>query len=173
MIYRDDIEALEARHRALEAEVIERSRARDEVARMLADARARVQHEAAMIDHVVGRARRGRRRMWFACAMAVLVVIGGGIGYGLARSTGPDRDEQMLDRYERFVDEVCSCVDEACAHKAMAELAAWAQRVADKGSPLKLGDKPAIIERMTQLADRFTGCMMTLKHADNGAALER
>jgi hypothetical protein len=170
MIYRNDVEALEARHRALETEVAERIRARDEVAHMLADARGRAQHEAAMIDHVVGR-RRGRRRMWFACAMAVLIAIGCGIGYGLARSSGPDREQQMLDRYEGLVDDVCGCADEACAQKAMAEMAAWAQRVMEKGSPRKFDDKPADVERMKQLADRFTGCMMRLTHPGAGAAV--
>jgi hypothetical protein len=41
MAYRSDLEALQARHSALEAEVAALARERDEVAQFLADARAR------------------------------------------------------------------------------------------------------------------------------------
>jgi len=128
MAYRELVESLAARLEALEAQVGERARERDEVAKLLAEAREHVRREefAAARPH-----RRKRLRRWiFAIAGAVAVVIG---VLAIRHATRkPDRMTEAVHRLEAFTFEMCSCSDTKCTQGVTDELMKWAQAEAKK-----------------------------------------
>ena len=86
-VYRDDLEALEARRAALAAELTERRRELKAIDRLLADARSRAQRRAAeergrRVDIGASRAARHRRRVGVVRAAAVIAGLGAMIAIG-------------------------------------------------------------------------------------------
>ncbi len=84
MVYRNDVDALAARHRELEAELQRRIRERDDVAHMLAEARDRDAEERRVADLLADGPRRRRRRRWRIAVIALALVgiaIGGVLRY--------------------------------------------------------------------------------------------
>ena len=75
MAYRNDVDALAARLAAIDGEVADRTRARDEIALMLEEARALERAEAVLADRAAGGpARRRRRALLVATALGVSAV---------------------------------------------------------------------------------------------------
>lgn len=158
MAYRNDLEALLARQVALEAEVAERIRARDEVARLLAEARALEEAERQLADRAAGGpARRRRRRTRIAAAMTALTLVAGGVGYRLAQPKR-DRFAEAITQMSLFTDEMCGCANAACADKVSEAMTRWATEMAkDPQPPPKLDE--ATTKRLTEIAERMGTCM--------------
>src|SRR5262245_5903222 len=109
MAFRNDIDALDARHKALAAVVQDRTRARDEAARMLDEARARERGEQLYADFVSGGPLRRKRRA-LLIIIAALTLIGAVIGIaGLAihaHHRDADRVGELMRKMEQFADQM-------------------------------------------------------------------
>ncbi|HEY0484595.1 MAG TPA: hypothetical protein VGD37_44050 [Kofleriaceae bacterium] len=159
MVYRSDIEALEARYRALDAELAERTRARDEAAQLLAEARARARDDVRMADLAAGGPAR-RRRWRRSAAMAVLaaLVVMGIVGQRTASHQRAAGVQRMLDRYGELADKICACADRACVDKVTEELTSWAAQLSHDHLSARL-DEPTL-HRATEVARRMSDCMI-------------
>ena len=158
MAYRDDVQALEARVAALSADLAVRVRERDEAARMLDEARARA-HAAAYIADLEsgGPARRLRKRLRIAAAMAGLaMIVGGALAYR-ARSHR-DRFEEAMHRFEKFTGEMCKCKDRDCATQVTDDMTRWSMAMQKEWQP-----PPKLTEvqtkRATDMGMRMAECM--------------
>jgi hypothetical protein len=161
--YRDDLAALEARYAALEAEVADRERARDEAARMLAEAKARARNEEAWADLVVGGPTRRKQRAMTIGALVAMAAIGVGAVYlAKRRPSREKREEEMLAMFSGFTDQLCACTNKACADNVQDDMMKWAQDLArhadrDMGSP-----SPEFAKRMTTISERYIKCYTTV-----------
>ena len=153
MAYRNDLEALEARHAALEAEIAERTHERDEAARLLAEARER---ERAMQTEIVVDPSPRRRQQMIAIAAGVLAVIG--IVVGIAHLAKQSREEArfaaLYEQFERFANEVCACDDAACIDAVQQRVTQWSAQLDPDGSA---DSKHAY--RFLQVAERMSRCI--------------
>src|ERR1044071_5122746 len=125
MAYRNDVDALAARHQALETELAERTRERDDVARMLAEAKARdAEEKARLYAETCGPARRRHRRR--AVVVATLAAIGmiGAVGYRASHRRA-DRFERAIERFRLFTDDMCGCRESACARHVTDRVTEW------------------------------------------------
>jgi hypothetical protein len=154
--YRNDLDALEARHAALAAEVADRTRARDEAARMLVEARARQRDEQIAADYAAGGLERRRRRAALV-AFGALGLALGVIGFATAHGRRSDRDVMLagaMAQFEAFADSACACKDSACVERLNDKVSAWANDLAkrfpntDKLDPKWAKQAQAIAERM-------------------------
>ena len=155
MVYRNDVEALEARYRVLEAELAEKRIARDEAASLLADARARAEHERAVIDL----ATHGPRRYGYGVILAVMMLaalVGVSAAYHHAAHRR-DRMAKMLDDFSELTDRMCACRDAACVRRVTDDMASWAQAQA-RGD---MSSKPdaALTQKAQEIAERLSSCM--------------
>src|ERR1051325_2649311 len=127
MAYRNDVEALEARLRGLEIELTGHQRARDEAARLLAEAKACADHERSRFGGAIREAavRRRRRWRWFVAGVAAVVAVAAGVallaGYVEHRRRALDFDA-YLEGYQRLVDDMCRCTDEPCVRRVDLEI---------------------------------------------------
>jgi hypothetical protein len=167
MAYRGDVEALEARVAALTADLAVRMRERDEVARLLDEARARAHAEAYFADlQSGGPARRRRKRLRIAAIAASLAMIVGGLFAYRARSHRGDRLEDAMRVFEKLTGEMCQCRDSVCATQVSDELTRWGTAMQKEWQPPpKLTE--AQLKRATALGTRMGECM---SKAMNGAA---
>jgi len=159
MAYRNDVDALEARYRAVQAEVDEKTRARDDVARMLEEARARERNDELYRDFASGGPqRRRRRRIRIGVTLAAVVTIAMGGVFVMRHHHGPDRKAQIFREMERFTDQLCQCHDMQCVQGVSDEMTRWSQQVTKEiGNPPKLSD--AEMKRATTIAERMAKCM--------------
>ena len=160
MAYRDDLDALEARHAALTAEVNERTRERDDVAQLLASARAVEAERRRLADLVASAPARARRRQAFvgvAVAVAATVALGGLAWY---RDTH-NRDramERAMEQFDRFADQMCMCKDLACSQKVSDDMMKWSQQMAREFADPPKPDSAAM-HRAEDIARRLSDCM--------------
>jgi hypothetical protein len=161
MAYRNDLDALEARYQALEDELAGRTRARDEVAHMLAEARARAQHEAVLADLAAGGpARRRRERATLAAVVTAAALIVGGLGYWKSLPSFDDRMETVLHEMSELTDEVCACRDRACADAAVEHLQRWSEQKAREWTPQDVHKiNPEAMTRAMALSRRLGACL--------------
>ena len=160
MVYRNDLDALEARYQALEDELADRARARDEVGQMLVEARARAQHEAVLADLAAGGpARRRRERAMLAVVVTLAAVIVGGLGYWKSQPSTEDRVEATLHEMSELADELCACRDAACARAGQDHLTRWSEQKAREWTPAETRKiDPQLMKRATVIAQRLAGC---------------
>jgi len=159
MVYRNDVEALEARHAELEAQVAERARARDEVAQMLVEARVRQETEHRLADLAAGGpARRRRRALRIAAVAVLLALVGIGAVYRF-RPTEEDRIEAAIQQLSRFTDQMCTCTTSGCAQQVNGAMTKWAQTMAKDFDPRPQPDS-AQMKRAAEIAERMGKCMM-------------
>jgi hypothetical protein len=168
--YRSDLEALEARHAALEAEVTDRVRQRDEAARMLHEARARQRDADVAADYADGGpARRRRRTLVLICAG--LAVVAGFITMGRVSSRGNDRDafyRRVMVQFEKFADEACECKDSACITALNDRMMKWGNEITRDLEPEQPKLDEAMMKKAQALSERMSNCMtkaMTLPEA--------
>lgn len=123
MAYRDDVAALEARLAALTADAEVRLRERDEVARLLAETRARAD--------VAPRGSSRRRRAGFPTAFVIAgLAVGIGIAMGSMSESKPSHESSVaLAHLEQLADEMCRCVTRTCAERVDDEVAQWSSGV--------------------------------------------
>jgi hypothetical protein len=163
MVFRNDVEALRSRVRALDAEVIERTRERNEVTQMLQEAQGRGLDPAAPCDLVPrGRPRPRRELARLAVVIFVLALSGSALGDCLAnheRSARNARAERKVERFSALVDEICRCTDTACVARMSSGFATWsADLVAGDLSSSKLD--PESVQRVIELRARMRTCMI-------------
>ncbi|HTR52312.1 MAG TPA: hypothetical protein VMJ10_16475 [Kofleriaceae bacterium] len=159
MAYRELVDSLAARFEVLEQQVSDRTRERDEVARLLAEARDRVQREEAAAARPM---RRRRLRRWLVALASAVVVICGVVAFVHARKA-PDQTAVALHRMEGFTFEMCACADETCAVKVADEMTGWAQAYAREQPSPKLDAASMTIA--TALAETMANCMQHSMHA--------
>src|SRR5687767_4997654 len=139
MAYRNDVDALEARLKDLDAQLGDRTRERDEVASLLAEARA-----VASAERYVAEApqRRQRRRVIVIAMLGVLgVMIGVFVALRSARTKQDDLNLTMA-KFRAFADQMCRCVDAACAQKVSDDLTAWSVEMSKRhNEPPKLSEQ--------------------------------
>lgn len=161
MTYRDDVEALENRHRVLEGEIAARERARDEVAGMIVEARARRDVEAHLADLAAGGpARRRRKRILIALAAGLFVLAGAGVAVKLAEPRH-DPMEEALAQLATYADDMCGCKDRACAEKVSHEMTEWSRKMSKKFPEPRVTD--AQQKRAMDLGMRTATCEQKLK----------
>src|SRR5688500_10580324 len=159
MAYRNDVEALAARLKDLESEVGDRTRERDEVAQLLAEARARESAERYIAETP---RRQRKQRIIVVAVLASLVVIGA--GFAMFRTTcrgdRPDYIAEATAKLQEFTNQMCQCHDATCAQKVSDELTKWAQDMAKRhpspppGTPTEQQQKD-----ITAIAEKLGNCM--------------
>ncbi len=154
MAYRNDLDALEARHAALEAEVAEGIRARDEAAHLLAEARAR---EDANAEADVEPARRGPSLLAIAFGIGVVALIGGLTRCGTEGTK--TEGEDIVQTFERFATTMCACQTPVCAQQVSSEVTAWGQLTANGRPQLVDHADPRTQQHIIQIAHRLSRCM--------------
>ena len=179
--YRSDLEALEARHAALEAEVTDRVRQRDEAARMLDEARARQRDADVAADFASGGPDRRRRRL-FVLALAGLAVVAAFIGMARVRSRANERErfhERVMMQFEQFANDACKCQDAECITALNERMTVWGQQITsqmDMYESQKIDE--ASMKRAQAIGERMGNCMTKAMTAPaeagsvNGAELE-
>jgi hypothetical protein len=161
MVYRNDIDALEARHAALAAEVAERTRDRDELARMLAAARAQDDYARELAERPARRRR--RQRIVMIAMLAGLGMFGGVIKYRCA-NPARDRMEEALDRMQQFSNQVCACTTKACAQGVIDTMTEWGREMAKQAPDAK--PDPDTMKRAEKIVARLTECMTRAMSSD-------
>jgi hypothetical protein len=157
--FRSDIDALEARHAALAAEVADRVRARDEAASMLAEARTRQRNDEVFADIASGGPARRQRYV----VLGFIGTFGVGLGIlGLAhlaherRDTREHRKARILAQFESFANQACACTDQTCTMQVSDAMQRWAtQLVKDEDQP-----DGTWIAKMQTLSERMGQCMV-------------
>jgi len=159
MAYRSDVEALEARVHALSAELADRQRERDEVAQLLADARAREHAESVIADlEAGGPARRRRKKIKIAAAVGALALAIAGFGYRVTRRH-EDKIARVMATFSGYADEMCACSDQQCAQFVSNDMTKWATQLI-KDDPSLQKPEPAVMKQAEKIAQRMTECMM-------------
>jgi len=159
MAYRNEIDALQARLAMLEVDLGERTLERDEVARMLAEARERARRE----DHEARAPIRRRRRWIFAVVAAGLLALGGIASLFVMRSRPHRLDiDGAIDELQRFSDQMCACkeYDRACGKGVSDAMTKWGQAV-EKEYPNHDYPRPTDeqMKRITGIAETLGKCM--------------
>ena len=161
--FRSDIDALEARHAVLTTEVAERTRARDEAAQMLAEARLRERNSEIAADYAAGGPARRKRR-------AITIVLGTfALGIAIAgfvrlkaneRDSREQRTQRVFAQFEAFADDACKCSDSACVTQLSDRMSKWGAEVA-KQMPQEDNVKPdeKWMKRAQVLGERMGKCM--------------
>jgi len=91
----------------------------------------------------------------FASILALLALIGAGIGYRAARNHA--RVDDVLTRYAEFTDQICACPDADCARDAISDLGKWAKDVQHDDQVRELDHDT--IKRAQAISDRLSPCM--------------
>jgi len=115
MAYRRDLDALEARHAALDAEVAAKRRERDQVGEMLHDAHEKERAAIVQADIDAGGPEWRRRRVIHIVIGVLAVVV---LGLGLVRLfviRSPAKAGSALSTFEQLTDEICACKTSSCA----------------------------------------------------------
>lgn len=161
MAYRNDVEALEARLAALDGEVAEQTRARDEAAALLAEARARAEMSGLAADWAAGGPmQRRRRRFRIAAGVALCSALCVALTAGIIRHHGtPNRGDQMLLQFAMFTGEMCACRDKTCVETTSNNMTQWSMQLANESQPPKIDD--GTMKVAIQLGERMARCMST------------
>jgi hypothetical protein len=155
MAYREIVDSLAARLELLEAQVDERTRERDEVAAMHAEAQARARDEEYVAAAPV-RARRRRLMIASAVASVVMATIGV-LVVAHVTSRKPDQLERAIQGMESYADQLCACTDASCTRQVTGELMNWVKQFPPGYDPRPM---PPIIEaRSAVAAARMSACM--------------
>ncbi len=158
MTYRSDADALEARLGNLERDLAAKTVERDEIARMLDEAR----HRDAAMRWMEDAPRRRRRRRMFAGIVSAMLLIGGFATWRvMRRESHRDHDERIVQQIERFTDDMCRCTDKACADKVSNAFTEWgAQMAKDEYRDTKPDE--ALMRRVADVVKRYADCMTKL-----------
>ena len=146
MAYRNDVDALAARHAALEAEVAKLARERDDAAQLLAEARAA--EEAEHKRQV--RAARAPARHTLAWVLAGLATMTIGVLAGLSirhHRLHDLRVERALVQFSEFSDEMCACKSPECAQRVSDDMTKWGTEISRDWSDMPKLDDAAMAQR--------------------------
>jgi hypothetical protein len=166
MTYRSDTDALEARLDVLQKDLAVRERERDEVARMLAEAR-RADEARRWLE---ARPRRRRRRILIATIGSTVMLLGGFLTYnGMRHESRRERQERVLHAFERFADEICKCNDRACADDVSNKMMQWGEQQAkdaDRDAPYTA----ELSKQFDSVGERFGKCLQRAMGVEQGSA---
>jgi hypothetical protein len=159
--FRSDIDALEARHAALTAEVADRVRARDEAAQMLAEAKARERDDAHRADLATGGPARRRRYVLLGFVGAFAVGLGilalAHLGH-TRRDARERRHAQIVAQFEVFANQTCACQDQACTKRVNDATLAWMSTLPSEARDANPGAN--WLDKMQTLSQRMGECMV-------------
>jgi hypothetical protein len=156
MAYRSDIEALETRLAALEADVADKARERDELAQMLAEAR-----HAEWLAHQQSpetRARKRRRAITVLVAATLGLAVGAAAIYGAQRAHR-DTFAEAYAMMSLFTEEMCVCRTGACVEEVSNQMTRWAQAMAREASSQRDTPDEAEVQQFAELGRRMSECM--------------
>jgi hypothetical protein len=166
MAYRDDLAALEARKAAAEAELLEKTRARDDVARLVEEARYLARAEAVFTgnghDSRWRAARRGLR--WLGVAAVLIAGIGALTVHPMSRAAGSPWVEVGFFQMAAYEHAMCGCTEleyprsSECVLQISDEMTRWGTAFAKESpEPPKLDDTQ--MKRMMVIAQGMGTCM--------------
>ncbi len=158
MAYRSDVDALAARVQALSAELADRERERDEVARMLAEARAKEQADRVAADYAAGGPQRRLRRRLTIAVSAAATLVAALVAWRVTHRHD-DRMERALQRFDRYATEMCECADSGCVQHVSEDMAKWAMQMQKDDFPPPGKIDAATMKRAQAIAERMTKCM--------------
>lgn len=165
MVYRDDVGALEARLTTLESELAEKTRQRDEAARLVIEAKARARNDALAADWAAGgpqRRRRQRTALIVASVMALTASIGLVVKFHARGESKQERLDRVIATFEGYTDEMCACTTADCAQAVSSRMSTWATELAKQEPQPHPGDiDHETMERMTKIGTRMGECMQT------------
>jgi TonB family protein len=165
MAYRDDLAALEARKAAVEAELLEKTRARDEVVRLVDEARYLARAEAAFAGNrhdSMRRAGRWRGLRWLAVAAGLVAGVGGLAAHGVSRPLRPALLEVAFLQMEVYEGAMCGCTElehprsAECVQRVSDEMTRWGTKFMKE--PPKLDEDQT--KRATKIGERIGTCMV-------------
>lgn len=156
MAYRNDVDALAARHAALEAEVAGLTRERDEAAQLLSEARAAEEQQRKRAERAARAPARGTLAVT-ATLLGVLVV-SIAAGYRVMHHRRDTRAEVALATLAEFTDQMCACKVAECTHQVSDEMTRWATQAEQEWRDMPAPDE-ATLQRATAIAKRLTDCM--------------
>ncbi len=159
MAYRSDVEAMEARLADLEHQVGDVTRERDELARMIADARSRARRQAIFDDLKAGGP---TRRLYRNAAITVGAIAIASLGVVAYRATTRDKGDRFVKKFEQFTDQICRCTDKACADKITDEITRWSTEEAAIDADRHDAPDEATMKRMSTVAEKYTACLTKL-----------
>jgi len=162
MVYRNDVDALQARLRALNIDLAERERERDEVVRLLRDRR----NCDAAVQWLDERPQRRRRHGVLAAVLLCGVIAGGLAAHGLAPDKQQTFDKTLRD-FSRFAHETCRCPDAACVQRVGDALHESTNRIVKRGA-YKLKPTEAQLARSKQILARLMHCANDVKDRARG-----
>ena len=155
MAYRSDVDALEARLKDLEAQVGDRTRERDEVATLLAEARAVESAERYVAE---APQRRQRRRVIVIATLGVLGVLVGVLVAIRGSRTKQDDFNVTMAKFQEFADQMCRCSDAACAQKVSDDMTKWSVEMSKRQPvPHKLNEQQ--MKDATAIGTKMGECM--------------
>ncbi|MBA3464553.1 MAG: hypothetical protein H0T46_31770 [Deltaproteobacteria bacterium] len=161
MVYRNDVDALEARLSNIQSELDAKTRARDEARQLVAEARARAESDRIAHDSATGGPQRRRSKRIQIAIGAALMIATAVIGIALkVRSQGSvtARLDQTIEKFAEFTDEVCGCKDKACVQHVSDKMTKWASEMAKDAEQFQ-EMTPEQTKRVTQLGERISTCM--------------
>lgn len=165
--YRSDLEALEARHAALEAEVADRVQQRDEAARMLAEARARERDAEIAADHASGGP--ARRKAFVVSVALGAVAFAAMVGAVSRVKSRPDAREVRMARvmvqFEKFTNEACACTTGECITALSERMSKWGSEVSKDADMHERPDEKTM-KRAQALGERMGECMSKVMTGD-------
>jgi hypothetical protein len=154
MTYRSDTDALEARLDVLEKDLADRTRERDDVAHMLAEARGLDAARRWLED----RPRRHRRRIMLAAIASTMMLLGGLITFFVVRHDPKrDREEQVLRQFQGFTDDMCKCTEAKCAQSVSDRMTKWGAEISKDYDNNKPSEE--LVKRASKVAEQLTACM--------------
>jgi hypothetical protein len=156
MAYRNDLEALEARYRALDSELTERARERDEVKQMLDEARD-------YADWVERRPeRRARHRRVAISVFATAAIVIAGLGYVMVSGHRAREFDEIFDKFSGFADEMCACTTKACADGVDTEITRWAETLPKQEKSTEMPSSEDV-KRFAVVSERYSKCLVKLQ----------
>jgi hypothetical protein len=162
MVYRSDVDALEARLRALNVDIAQRERDRDEVVRLLRDRR----NCDAAVQWLEDRPRRQRRRGVLAAVLLGGMIASGLVAYGLVPGKQQTYEKTLQD-FAGFADQACQCPDAACVDRVGSELHESTNRIVKRGA-YQVQPTEAQLARSREILARLMHCTNEAKDRARG-----
>jgi hypothetical protein len=168
MVYRNDVDALEARLANVQAELDAKTRARDEAAALLVEARARAQADQLAADWASGGPRRRRDNRLLLAVLGTMALTAGIAAFIKVRHHAASRFDETMVRFELFTDEMCGCKDKTCAQGVSDTMTKWATEMAKDAEPMR-EMTTAQRDAATKLGERMAKCMVEAMSHDEAA----
>lgn len=168
MVYRNDVDALEARLSNIQSELDAKTRARDEARQLVAEARARAESDRVAHDWATGGPQRRRSKRIQIAIGAAIMLAAAVIGIALklrSRDTATEYFDQAMAKFDEFTEEVCGCKDTACVQHVSDKMSKWASEMAKAEQPIRdmTSDQK---DRVSKIAERMTKCMSAAMSTD-------